>query len=146
MHHLHVESRFAQCRQWISDRLITIGFYVSVIAILGVGSLAYYLMARSAESEAWVVHTHEAIEKIEELHQTVVSAESTGCAFLISGRPALRTEFGELLKSVDTQLYDFKEVTAYSPIQREANDRLNQNIGRRFAYLGALVVVRGEKD
>ena len=122
-------------RASFAERVIPIAFGLSVIGVTGVGFLAYYLLARAHDSEAWVFHTAVAISRLETLHRRLVEAESAGRAFLISGDPPFHQTFSRTAALIDQDLNEFKDYTSYNPAQQGLVASLKQHIARRFEYL-----------
>lgn len=129
-------------RKRFADRVIPIAFCLSVVGISGVGFLAYHLLDKTQESEAWVLHTTVAISRLEALHRTLVEAESAGRGFLVSGDERFRESFVRSSAVIDDELHAFKNFTTYNAVQQRLAAELNQHIGRRFAFLESLIGLR----
>jgi diguanylate cyclase (GGDEF)-like protein len=129
-------------RRFVSERVIAIAFYLCVGGIAGVGFLAYHLIGRTAQSEAWVLHTLLVVARIEGFHQSLMEAESTGRAFIITGDPSFRETYTTLLSVIDSELYDLKARMAHDKAQQDLTRELEASVGRRFAWLTAQMALR----
>jgi diguanylate cyclase (GGDEF)-like protein len=133
---------YARGRQIASEHLIAIAFAFCATGMLGFGFFALHLLGRSQASDAWVLHAAVAIGKLEALHLALVETESAGRGFLIAGSHRSRSRYDSMLARIDEQVAGFKAYTSDNPDQQKLIAPLEQDIGRRFAYLDALIGLR----
>jgi diguanylate cyclase (GGDEF)-like protein len=119
-----------------------IAFGLCAAGVLGIGFVALYLVGRSQDGDARVLHTAVAIGKLEAFHLALVETESAGRGFLISGAPLLKSRYASMLAGIDEQLREFKAFTSDNPDQQKLIPGLEQSIASRFAYMDALIGVR----
>ena len=126
-------------------RRFSIAFYLSTIGIAGIGFLAFYVLGRTTESEEWVLRTTVTIAALERFHQTLLSAESAGRAFLVTGERPFRESFDKQRGAIDNELRGIKEITADNKSQQDAAAVLDRLINGRFAFLEGQMRVRASK-
>jgi signal transduction histidine kinase/DNA-binding response OmpR family regulator/CHASE3 domain sensor protein len=61
------------------------GFSLSIILILFIGVSSYLTIQQYDENSAWVNHTYQVLNDIDELERQVTSAENAGRAYVLSG-------------------------------------------------------------
>lgn len=94
-------------------------FYLSLLLLAGVG-VATVLGVRSLDSSnAWVEHTYEVINGIEEAQATMRAAESSARGYRLSGNPALEQEYLSSVPAATTALEALVEAVDDNPAQQQ---------------------------
>jgi methyl-accepting chemotaxis protein len=66
-------------------RKLRLAFGSAVLALLVVGAVSYRSMVESTESDRWVRHTHEVLEKLQDLLGAMQAVESSARGYLLTG-------------------------------------------------------------
>jgi CHASE3 domain sensor protein len=67
------------------NRKLQLAFGSAILALLVVGAMSFRGMAVSNESERWVRHTHEVLEKLQDLLSSMQIIEDNYSEFVITG-------------------------------------------------------------
>jgi diguanylate cyclase (GGDEF)-like protein/PAS domain S-box-containing protein len=67
------------------NRNVRLAFGSAILALLVVGAFSYRSMVASRESDLWVRHTYEVIERVEELRASMQTLESSARGYLLTG-------------------------------------------------------------
>ena len=66
-------------------RKLQLMFGSAILALLAVGTISYRSMVESSESDQWVRHTHQVLEKLQDLLATMQTVESSARGYLLTG-------------------------------------------------------------
>lgn len=76
------------------SRKVQLAFGTAVLALLVVGAISYRGIVMSSESDRWVRHTHEVLEKLQDLLSAMQGVESSYRAFALTGKDSYLVSFG----------------------------------------------------
>jgi PAS domain S-box-containing protein len=117
-------------------------FGSAMATLLVVGGLSYHGIVASSQSDRWVAHTHEVVEKLNELAFAMESVESSCRGFVLTGGDTY-------IKTCDTRKVEVKRVedivsslTADNPQQQQLLPALRRLTAERFAFADHAVSLR----
>src|SRR5579862_9435636 len=106
-------------QRWL---IIGLGLAFAVIAFVA------FLLLASADQEnknaAWVVHTRDVLDKIEEMVIALSDAENGRRGFVLSGQQRYLLHFTSQVAHTYRSLSQLRDLTRDNPAQTEACDRL----------------------
>ena len=99
-------------------RWVPLAFASVMLMLLVVGGSGYHAVVVSSESDRWVSHTHEVLERLEDLHGAVESIVSSYRGFVLTGRESFVKSYNaSRLESHRDQLI-IRNLTADNPRQK----------------------------
>src|ERR1700722_219513 len=67
------------------NRTVQLAFAVAIVIMLAAGTISHRALVVSGESDQWVRHTHEVLEKLQNLFSAMQSIESSDRGFALTG-------------------------------------------------------------
>lgn len=101
-----------------------LGFGVLALVLLGIGSLAYAGMDRMIESNLWVDHTIDTIDRFQDLQFNLKKAQSAYRAYLIDPSPHLLQITSAAMNLAYQNCLEARNMTQDNPAQQEKFKRL----------------------
>jgi diguanylate cyclase (GGDEF)-like protein/PAS domain S-box-containing protein len=75
------------------NRKLQLAFGSALLTLLVVGVFSYQSLIVSRESDFWVRHTHEVLERLEDLRSAIQSLESSDRGYLVTGDESFLTSY-----------------------------------------------------
>ncbi len=140
-----------------STRTIQLAFGSAILALLIVGAVSYHGMVVSIDSERWVNHTHEVLEKIQDIVLAVESVESISRGYAATGKESYLASYQDLLLRIARDQSDLRFLTQDNAEQQrqipllekltaEKIQRVDEVIRLRHATEGAGEADQGTMD
>jgi methyl-accepting chemotaxis protein len=129
-------------QSWTFGRKIALGFGLSVLVLLVVGSVAYRSTNVLIENNASVAHSHLVLEDLAELLSLVKDAETGQRGFVITGDEAYLAPYQEALVPVSKTLTTVRNLTSDNPRQQQRLDEAEALIGAKLAELKKTIDIR----
>lgn len=126
-------------------RGLTIGFAVTIVALLASGWLSFRNLNRLSTNEALVVHTHEVLDQIRDVLGTLSEAETQQRSFLLTGEALYLEPYRQAVAAVQKHLDQLQELTADNQSHQRALRDLRSNIVARLESLQIGIGIR-EKE
>ncbi|MHB8217460.1 MAG: PAS domain S-box protein [Candidatus Sulfotelmatobacter sp.] len=101
------------------DWKILSAFASAVLALLVVGAISYRTLAVSAESDKWVRHTHEVLEKLQDLHSSMQSMQSSYREFVLTGKESFADSYHASIVNAKQSGASIRTLTADNPEQQK---------------------------
>jgi signal transduction histidine kinase len=111
-----------------------------ILACIGV--LFYSSEVRSEQDRAWVRHTYEVVENLQEVRIDITQAETGQRGYMLTGLPRHMEMYSAGVMLVGQDLRELSNLIADNPAEREAVGRLDALIAARLAELGDGIEVR----
>ncbi len=118
---------------------ITLGFAVSVLALLLTGWLAYRTTSRLTETLDRVAHSHEIVARLKAALASLAQAEADQRGFLLTGLTSFLDEHQETVALVHTNLAILNRLTEDNPEQQQRLDKIETLVIERLALLEARI-------
>jgi len=99
-------------------------------------------MLNARESELWVVHTHEVIEKLQDLLYSMRSVESEDRGYALTGHESDLAVYRATLLSLKRSAADLGSMTVDNPIQQQQLPALNALIDRKIEFANKVMYLR----
>jgi PAS domain S-box-containing protein len=99
------------------NRRLQLALGAAILASLVVGAMSYRSMVESTESNRWVRHTHEVLEKLQNLLTAMRSIESSYRGFALSGEESYLESYRANILSAEQGEATVRSLTADNPKQ-----------------------------
>jgi signal transduction histidine kinase len=123
---------------WYS-KLIAAGALL-IVACIGVRSFSSEV--RSEQDRAWVRHTYEVVENLQEVRIDITQAETGQRGYMLTGLARHMEMYSTGVTQVRQDLKELSDLIADNPAEQEAIGRLDALIAARLAELGDGIEVR----
>jgi PAS domain S-box-containing protein len=118
------------------ERMILLGFSVSLSLVMAVSGIAWYSSYSSREAGEWVSHTHQVLAGLEHIASGLHRAESSQRGYFVTGKAApYLAERRTALKSMEEELERVTGLTKDSLTQQRQIATLRQTIDARVLTL-----------
>lgn len=124
------------------DRLVTAGFSLALLVLLGVGWLAERTLDRQSADAAWARHTMEVLLEVQALDANWQEALTAQRYQLITGEAFHRAEFEQALAAARQRLNRARSLTGDHPLQQERLTRLAARLDERVPRARARMDLR----
>ena len=111
------------------------GFGTAVFIMALVCVVSYRSMVRSSVDRQWVTHTHQVIEKLDEVQGNITDAETGQRGYLLTGEQPYLDPYKNALDHVHENLRELRELTSDNPVEQRALDLLNPVIAQKLQEL-----------
>jgi len=117
-----------------SNRKEQLAFGSAVLTLLVVGAMAYRAMGVSMESDRWVRHTNEVIEKLEDLLFAMESIESSYRAFVLTGKESYFQSYGVSISISNRDEAALRNLTVDNPEQKRRLPALERLVAQQVQF------------
>ena len=131
--------------RWSIGKKIGSGFGLALIALTTVGAVSYDGTSKLIDSAAWVRHTHEVLEGLDELLSAMKDAETGQRGYIITGEARYLEPYQGAREAVDQKLKLLLESTADNPIQQRRLAAIEPLVVSKFAVLQETIDLRRTK-
>jgi signal transduction histidine kinase len=114
----------------------------ALIIVAWIGMLSFWSEARSEEDRAWVRHTYQVVEKLQEVRIDITQAETGQRGFMLTGKERYLDLYGGGVNQVNQDMKELADLIADNPVERTAIQRLDPLIADRLTELGAGIEIR----
>ena len=125
-----------------ADGMIRAGFGAALLILGGIGVYAYWSQARFVEASNLVAHTHELIEKLDDLTLEVTDAESASRGYVLVGEEFYLDPYYSAVQDVGRTMGRLTELTAGDARLRSQLAGVEKLVGEKLAYHHAMVDMR----
>jgi PAS domain S-box-containing protein len=120
---------------------ITLGFIISVGALVCAGWLSYRATTRLTATLDMVAHTHEVIASLEAVRATLTEVETEQRGYLLTGAPPFLEDREAAVGRLRDKLTRLAQLTADNPNQKKYLERLGPGVARRLVLLDERIAV-----
>src|SRR5580658_9124541 len=99
------------------NRKVQLAFGAALLALLVLGATSYRAIATSAESDRWVRHTHEVLEKLQDLLTTMERIESSYGGFVLTGMDSYLDTYRASVLTAEQDEATIRNLTVDNPKQ-----------------------------
>jgi CHASE3 domain sensor protein len=129
-------------QSWTFGRKIALGFGLSVLILLVVGSVAYRSTDVLIENNANVAHSHLVLEDLSQLLSLMKDAETGQRGFVITGDEAYLEPYVAALAPVAKTVANLRALTSDNPRQQRRLDEAEPLVAAKLAELRRTVDTR----
>ena len=112
-----------------------LGFIPALVALIAVGALFRERISEIEQSAAWVTHTLEVQQQLENARARLAETESSARAFMLSPQERYRQSTRELASQARNAVKTVKRLTKDNPAQQERVDELGTALNVRLDNL-----------
>ena len=137
---------------------LTVAFVLGLLIIGAVGFQSYRAIQRMTETNRWVIHTHEVLEKLEHVQLVLTDAETGERGFVLTGEDTYLEPYNAAIVEIEKDIESVTSLTQDNPEQqrslqqlqklsREKLDVLQEAVQRRreAGLEAALTVIRTDR-
>jgi signal transduction histidine kinase len=117
---------------WYS-KTIAVG---ALFILASIGALSYSSAVRSEQDRAWVTHTYEVVETLQEIQIDITQAETGQRGFVLTGLDRHLEMYSSGATQVGQDLKELSDLVADNPAEVEVVGRLNWLVTSRLEALG----------
>ena len=128
--------------RWTIGAKIGSGFALALLILLIIGTTAYVSTTCLVETADAVAHTHEVLQKLEELLSDLKDAETGQRGFLITGDENYLMPYDAGVIRIDAAYRDIIELTRGNPLQQRRLEALSAPLQARVAALKEAIELR----
>ena len=121
------------------------GFIISILALAGIGWLAYRTTTNLIATENWISHTHEVIATLESGLAILTDAETSQRGFLLTGDEQFLQDFQKTQAQIVGWTGKIRKLTADNSEEQQRLDKLEPLISQRLAMLNSRIKLRQEQ-
>ena len=127
---------------WTFGRKIAAGFAISLILLIGIGTVAYTNISKLTATSEWVTHTHDVLEHIAGVLSMLKDAETGQRGYVITGDEAFLEPYHTGSAGVFNVLKDLRKLTADNAEQQKRIDAAEPLINAKLAELKQTIDLR----
>jgi PAS domain S-box-containing protein len=124
------------------NRRVQLGLGAAILASLVVGAISYRSMVASTESDRWVRHTHEVLEKLQNLLAEMQSIESSYRGFALTGEESYLESYRASKLSAEQGEASVRNLTADNPKQEILFPILERLTAQRIQFGQRVISLR----
>jgi methyl-accepting chemotaxis protein len=131
--------------RWSIGKKIGGGFGLALIALTIIGAVSYDSTSKLIDSAEWVRHSHEVLDRLDELLSAMKDAETGQRGYVITGEARYLQPYQGAREAVDQKLKRLLELTVDNPIQQRRLAALEPSVVSKFAELQETIDLRRTK-
>ncbi len=114
------------------SRKTQLAFGSAILTLLIVGAISYRGMAVSGESEWWVRHTHEVLEKLQDMLSARQGVVSSYRGFLLTGKEPYLDSYHAAILNAENDEAAVRNLTSDNPAQQRQFPQLDELAARQI--------------
>jgi PAS domain S-box-containing protein len=128
-----------------SIRKVQLAFGSAILTLLVVGAISYRGMVLSSESDRWVRHTHEVLEKLQDLLSAMQSIESSYRGFALTGKESNLAPYRAGILSAEHDEAAVRNLTVDNDEQQRRLSALESLAAQKIQFAEMVVGLRRAK-
>ncbi len=121
--------------KWTVGTKIGAGFAAALAIVVFIGGASYRSTAKLNSTVDAVGHSHQVVETLAGLIQSLTDAETGQRGYIITGNDTYLAPYNSGLDRINQLVGQLRDLTRDDPRQQEEMDRLEPSIGQRLAML-----------
>ena len=121
---------------------IQLAFASAILALLVVGAVSYRGIVASSESDHWVRHTHEVLEKLDDLLFAVRSIESSNRGYVLTAEPSYLKTYQASQRTAIADQAAIAELTADNARQQSRLPALAELAAKKVQFSEMVIGLR----
>lgn len=131
--------------QWSIGKKIGSGFGFALAMLMIVGAVSYNSTTKLIDSAGWVQHTHEVLNRLDEVLSGMNDAETGQRGYVITGEDRYLEPYEGARDLVDQKLKHLRELTSDNPTQQQRLTAVEPLVASKFAELQETIDLRRSK-
>jgi CHASE3 domain sensor protein len=131
---------------WTFGRKIAAGFALSLVLLIAIGTVSYLSITKLMRTSEWVAHTHEVLERIDNVLSSLKDAETGQRGYVLTGDEASLEPYHAGSDQVLDAIKDLRKLTADSSNQQRRVDAAEPLIAAKLAELKQTIDLRRKGD
>jgi methyl-accepting chemotaxis protein len=127
---------------WTFGKKVALGFAISFVLLLGIGSVAYRAIDTITKTSYWVAHTHSVLEHVAAVLSLLKDAETGQRGFVVTGDESYLEPYNAALPEIAKVKKDLRELTIDNANQQRRIDEVEPIIAAKLAELGKIIEKR----
>jgi PAS domain S-box-containing protein len=125
-----------------SDRKVQLAFGAAILALLLVGAISLRTTIVFSESDRWVEHTHQVLEKLHDLSSTMEDVEASCRGFVLTGDESYLETCRSSKAAVTRDEASVAGLTVDNPVEQNRLPTLQRLTTEKFALAEKVVTLR----
>ena len=126
----------------LHENYVKLGFALALLILGGIGLLSFWSLTGFIETSHWVAHTHQVIEKLQDLETELTDVESSERGYVLGGQDFYLDPYYVAVKEVDRTLEDLRKLTAENARQQRRIAAVKPLIAEKLAYHRRMIELR----
>jgi diguanylate cyclase (GGDEF)-like protein/PAS domain S-box-containing protein len=131
--------------QPLLSRRVQFAFGSAILALLVVGAASFRATIVYKESDSWVRHTHEVLEKLQDLISAMQAAESGTRGFLLTGQESFLESYRANMARAEQDETTVRNLTADNPTQQRQIPNLERLSAEKIRVAESVILLRQMK-
>jgi len=119
---------------------VELGF--AILVLLAMAAISYRAMVASTESDLWVRHTHETIEKLQDLLLEIESVESSYRGFALTGKESYLAPYRGSRSGAERDEAALRDLTVDNSEQQRRLTVLDKKVAEKIEFAETVIRVR----
>ncbi len=119
-----------------------LGFGLALAIVIAIGVVSYRGTTELVRADAWVAHTHDVIENLLSLRDSLMTAQTARRGYILSGEERYFKRFSNAVSRVAPKVENLRALTADNARQIQRLDQLDPLLKSRLAILNQSVELR----
>lgn len=121
--------------QWSFENKVALWFMAAATILGVVGLVSYRTLTGLAEDAHLVAHSHQVIERLNHLHDTVEAAEDAQRGYMLTGNLRYMQQYEDAPGVIASDVKGLASLLADNPAQAQRLHSLTNNVATRMAFL-----------
>ncbi|WP_152188639.1 methyl-accepting chemotaxis protein [Georgenia satyanarayanai] len=131
--------------RWTIGRRLAAGYAAALALMAVIGVVSFTNTASLVTNSGWVEHTHEVLNKAEEVLSSLTDAEAGQRGYVITGEDAYLEPYTAARDSVGAHLAAVRDLTADNPAQQARLADLEPLVATKFEEMQQTIDVRSDE-
>jgi len=127
---------------WTFGRKIALGFAISFVLLLGIGTAAYRSIDSMTKTSYLVTHTYIVLDHVSDLVALLSEAETEMRGFILTGDESHLASYQTMPTSVAKALQEMKELTVDNPSQQKRIATITPLVAEKVAHIRKHIELR----
>jgi len=123
-------------------RKLQLAFGSAVLALLVMGAISYRSLVESSESDLWVRHTREVLEKLQDLLGAMQTVESNARGYLLTGDESFLDVYRAGIAKTENDQMLVRNMTADNAVQQRRLDAIATHVADKFQLADRVLGLR----
>jgi len=124
------------------DLAIHAGFGLALLILIAIGLASYRSTTGLVDNNRWAAHSSQAIDRLHDLLEGVLIAETTGRGYLLGGAPRLLADHDAAIRSVQQAQEALRKLAAEHPGQQKRLAALERAVAEKLAWQQQIIESR----
>jgi len=128
--------------QSLISKKLGAGFTAALVILLAIGWVSYRAVTSSVQATLWVTHTHDVLQRLEEIFSLLKDAEAGQWSYLITGNERYLDRYRAANTEIEHKIPQFQQFIADDANLQNRLDALTPLIGEKLRALAEMIEVR----